>query len=275
MSIIKKIGRFCPVDDTGYIINDSHINKIQPVFLEVIQEVKGTCFRLLQDDLHSIYIRGSVPRGIGIEGIAEIDTIILVRKDPKAIELEWIESIEEQLLRKFGCISGVELSFYDVEEVLHSSRFSFISFMIQTHGVCIFGEDIRSQLPKYKVSQELAHEHLKYLQIQIEQAREELIHNKGREDIIDCCRWIMKIIVRAGLALTIDKEGLYSRDLYPAYELFSKHFPEQEQNMRKAMQYAVNPIDDITEILSFLELLGDWMIKEANQYLKNNQLNRL
>lgn len=271
MSIIKKIGRFCPVDDKGYIINDSHINNIQPVFLEVIQEVKNACFQSLQDDLHSIYIRGSVPRGIGIEGIADIDTIIFVRKDPRTIDLEWSENIEQQLLRKFGCISGVELSFYKVEEVLHSSRFSFISFMIQTHGVCIFGEDIRSQLPKYKVSQELAHEHLKYLQIQIEQAREELIHNKGREDIIDCCRWIMKIIVRAGLALTIDKEGLYSRDLYPAYELFNKHFPEQEQNMRKALQYAVNPIDDIMEITAYLDNFGSWMIKEANYYLNNSE----
>ncbi|MBO1581653.1 nucleotidyltransferase [Bacillus sp. XF8] len=269
MSIIKKIGRFCPVDGTGYIINDSHINNIQPVFLRVIQEVKDICFRLLQDDLHSIYIRGSVPRGIGIKGIADIDTIILVRKDPKKIDLEWIESVEQQLLQKFDCISGVELSFYDVEEVIHSAHFSFISFMIQTHGVCIFGEDIRPRLPKYKVSKELAYEHLIHLQAQIEQAREELIHNEGREDIKDCCRWIMKIVVRAGLALTIDREGLYSRDLYPAYEMFSMHFPEQEQNMRKALQYAIDPLDDTMGILVFLETFGNWMINESNNYLSN------
>ncbi|MBC6973000.1 nucleotidyltransferase [Bacillus sp. Xin] len=274
MSTIKKIGRFCPVDDTGYIINDSHINNIQPVFLKVIQQVKDICFHLLQDDLHSIYIRGSVPRGIGIEGIADIDTIILVRKAPEEIDLEWSENIEQQLLRKFGCISGVELSFYDVEEVLHSSRFSFISFMIQTHGVCLFGEDIRPQLPKYKVSQELAREHLIHLQSQIEQACGELIHNKGSDDITDCCRWIMKIVVRAGLALTIDKEGLYSRDLYPAYELFSKHYPEQEQNMRKALQYAVDPIDDIIENLAFLDNFGGWMLKEVDHYLNNRERNK-
>ena len=101
--------------------------------------------------------------------------------------------------------------------------------MIQTHGVCIFGEDVTLSLPKYKVSQELAYEHLIQLGKQIGQARKELIHNKGVEDIADCCRWIMKIIIRSGLALTIEREGLYSRDLYPAYELFSKHFPEQEK----------------------------------------------
>ncbi len=271
--MIKKIGHFCLVDETGYIINDAHINKIQPAFLEVIQEVKNTCFQSLQDDLHSIYIRGSVPRGIGIEGIADIDVIILVRKAPKDIDLEWSENIEQQLLQKFNSISGVELSFYDVEEVLHSNRFSFISFMIQTHGICIFGEDIRPRLPKYKVSKELAYEHLNHLQAQVEQACEELIHNKGREDIEDCCRWIMKIVVRAGLALTIDKAGLYSRDLYPAYELFSKHFPEQEHNMRRALRYAVNPIDDIIEILAFLDNFGGWMITEADYYLKNSERN--
>lgn len=79
----------------------------------------------------------------------------------------------------------------------------------------------------------------------------------------------MKIIIRSGLALTIDREGLYSRDLYPAYELFSKHFPEQEKNMRKALQYVIEPIKDIEEISSFLDNFGNWLIERARDYLKN------
>ena len=39
----------------------------------------------------------------------------------------------------------------------------------------------------------------------------ELIHNKGVEDIADCCRWIMKIIIRSGLALTIERRTLFQR----------------------------------------------------------------
>ena len=137
--------------------------------------------------------------------------------------------------------------------------------MIQTHSVCIFGEDVRMFLPKYKVSQELAYEHIIQLRKQIGQARKELIHNKGVGDIADCCRWIMKIIIRAGLALTIDREGLYTRDLYPAYTLFSKHFPEQEENMREALQYVIEPINDINEILLFLNTFGEWLIEMAER----------
>lgn len=267
MPSIKKIGRFCPTDDEGYIINDAHIDKIQPIFMEVIQEIKNTCCELLQEDLHSVYIRGSIPRGIGIVGIADIDVIILVRKDPKLIDLSWRKKLEVHSLQKFNCISGVELNFYSEKEVTNLNRFSFISFMIQTHGICILGEDVKVSLPKYKVSQELAYEHLIQLRKQIGQAREELIHNKGRDDIADCCRWIMKIIIRSGLALTINREGLYSRDLYPAYELFSEHFPEQEKNMRKAVQYVIEPINDINEILLFLNTFGEWLIERADAFL--------
>ncbi|EJQ12696.1 nucleotidyltransferase [Bacillus cereus] len=263
MPRIKKIGRFCPIDDEGYIINDAHIDKIQPIFMEVIQEIKNTCCEMLQDDLHSIYIRGSIPRGIGIEGIADIDVIILVRKDPNLIDLSWRKKLEVQSLQQFNCISGVELSFHSEKEVVNSKSFSFIGFMIRTHGICLFGEDVKLSLPKYKVSQELAYEHLIQLRKQIGQARKELIHNKGVEDIADCCRWIMKIIIRAGLALTIDREGVYSRDLYPAYVLFSKYFPEQEKNMRKALQYVIEPINDINEILLFLNTFGEWLIERA------------
>ncbi|HDR7795707.1 TPA: nucleotidyltransferase [Bacillus luti] len=267
MPSIKRIGRFCPTDDEGYIINDSHIDKIQPIFMGGIREIKNTCCEMLQDHLHSVYIRGSIPRGIGMEGIADIDVIILVRKDPKLIDLNWRKKLEARMLQKFNCISGVELSFYSEKEVINPNGFSFISFMIQTHSVCIVGEDVKVSLPKYKVSQELAYEHLIQLRKQIGQARKELIHNKGVDDIVDCCRWIMKIIIRAGLALTIDREGLYSRDLYPAYTLFSKHFPEQEENMRKALQYVIEPVNDINEILLFLDTFGEWLIERAEKNL--------
>jgi len=268
---IKKIGRFCPVDDEGFIINDAHFNKIQPVFWEVIQEIKDTCCQLLRDDLHSVYIRGSIPRGIGIEGVADVDMIILVRKDPQIIDLRWRKKLEAQIAQQFNCISGVELSFYSEKEVINSEDFSFIGFMIKTHSVCIFGEDVKLYLPKYKVGQEIAYEHLIQLRKQIEQVRKELIHNQDLDDIEDCCRWIMKIIIRAGLALTIDRERLYSRDLYPAYALFSKHFPEQEKNMRTALQYVIEPIKDIEEILSLLDMFGDWLIEKVEDYLKNIQ----
>ncbi|MEH7459776.1 hypothetical protein V7183_21965 [Bacillus sp. JJ1127] len=43
--------------------------------------------------------------------------------------------------------------------------------------------------------------------------------------------------------------------------------------MKKALQYAVNPIDGITGILLFLDNFRVWIIKEADHYLNNSEEN--
>ncbi len=44
-------------------------------------------------------------------------------------------------------------------------------------------------------------------------------------------------------------------------------FPEQEKNMRKALQYVIEPINDINEILLFLSTFGEWLIERADDFL--------
>lgn len=79
MTTIREIGSLCVTDRDGYIINHSDWNKINPIFLPVIYDVVNTYSTHLQDDLHSVYIRGSIPKGIGIEGVADLDTIAVTK----------------------------------------------------------------------------------------------------------------------------------------------------------------------------------------------------
>ncbi len=73
----------------------------------------------------------------------------------------------------------------------------------------------------------------------------------------------MKIIVRAGLALVIDRENQYTRDLYPAYKIFSKHYPEKEAQMKQALKYAIEPVINADDVIAFLDDFGNWMILES------------
>lgn len=149
---------------------------------------------------------------------------------------------------KFKFLNGIEFSFYNIENILNTTTFSIIPFMIKTHSVCVFGKDVTVHLPKYKANKTLG--------------------NEDAEDILECCSWIMKILVRAGLALVIEEENLYTRDLFPAYELFSKHYPQQEEYMRQVVKYAINPIENPNEILKFLEGFGKWMVNESEKWLQ-------
>ena len=80
MTTIRSIGSLCVTDSDGHIINHADWNNINSIFLPVINDVVHTYSTLLQDNLHSVYIRGSIPKGIGIEGVADLDTKRLLSK---------------------------------------------------------------------------------------------------------------------------------------------------------------------------------------------------
>lgn len=268
LTAIKNIGCFCPTDDNGYIINDSNLKKIDPEYYKVIEEVIENYQSHLKTDLHSVYVRGSIPRGLGIASVSDLDTIAITNRDTNNIDLSWVDKAEQELNKKFDFVNGVEFSFYMIEDILDTTTFSMIPFMIKTHSVCVFGKDLKNVLPNYKADKTLGNEHLVNLKEQVEQAMNDLEGNEDAEDILDCCGWIMKIMVRAGLALVIEEENQYTRDLFPAFETFSKYYPEKESELKQALEYAIKPSENTDEILVFLNEMGIWMINEAEKWLQ-------
>lgn len=264
---IKDIGHLWPLDVNGYIINNSSIDKVSAEFQTVINETIKIYRKHLGSDLHSVYIRGSVPRGLGIRNISDLDSIAITNKKTADLDLTWVNPAEKEINSEYDFVDGVEFSFYCIDDILNRTTFSIIPFMIKTHSINVYGEDLRSKLPDYKADKRLGNEHLIHLKSLIELAKEDLIDNEDKEDILDCCKWIMKILVRAGLALTIEKEYRYTRDLFPAYKLFSKYYAEKEATMMQAVQYAINPTSNKSEIIAFLDNFGVWMIEESDKWL--------
>lgn len=166
----------------------------------MIEKIVEKCKTHLGEDLHSIYIRGSISRGLGIDSVSDLDTFAITNKEINDIDLKWIDKVEQELNKKYIIVNGVELSFYYIKDVLETNKFSIIPFMIKTHSICVFGEDLSGHLPNYKADTTLGNEHLMNLKNQVHQAKEDLDGNENIEDILDCCGWVMKIIVRAGLA---------------------------------------------------------------------------
>ncbi|SNZ14178.1 hypothetical protein SAMN05421503_2254 [Terribacillus aidingensis] len=275
MTQIKNIGRFCPNDDSGYIINEANQTKIASAYDDLIEKVILTYQNQLGSNLHSIYIRGSIPRGLGILGVSDLDTICITKKRIEATDLVWVSKAEEELNNSFPCVSGIEMSFYPIEDFNDTKSFSIIPFMIKTHSVCVLGEDVSSHLPSYKADKTLANHHIVHLEDQIEQAKKDLQDNEEKEDVLDCCSWIMKIIVRSGLAFVLDHVKRYTRDLYPAYEAFAKHYPQYKLNMRQALEYAINPVPDWKQLMTFLNVMEEWLVKEADKWLLHYNPHRI
>ncbi|GEN54894.1 nucleotidyltransferase [Halobacillus faecis] len=214
-----------------------------------------------------MYLRGSVPKGQDIENVSDLDVIVVTYSNPQNMDLDWVEEIEQLVNQKYRFINGVEVGFSPLSEFQDTKHCSMIPFILKTYGICVYGENLISDLPNYKPDSSLANEHLIHFASFIDRAKQDLTGNDDEEDIKDSCSWIMRILVRSGLALVIVQEQAYTRDLFPAYQLFSKHYPEKEQEMRTALWFAINPSSSSEEILRFLDSFGSWMKIEKEHWL--------
>lgn len=259
MDKIRKIGSVLKTDKDGFIINESSLDKIKSPWREAVEEIKKAYLDNLKDAVHSIYIRGSVARGVAIEGISDIDTLAIITKE---IDRSWVRGVRTKLNKKFVFSTGIEFGFVNYNQLfeeLFESR-----FLIKTQSVCIFGEDVSTKIEKFKADLNTSSQFNRKLKEVLNNAKNGISNNPDKEDIREWCRWVAKRILRAGFVLVMDKEQVFTRDLYPCYEIFAKYYPQQASKMYTALELAINPIDDVKTIVSFIDDFGFWLEAEVD-----------
>jgi predicted nucleotidyltransferase len=280
MNEILEIGQVLEPDDKGFIINQSNLDKIVDPWWLVVEAVKEGYINNLGDKAHSIYIRGSVARGQAREQISDVDSLAVVHgKQPN---LAWGAGLSKELAERFPFCAGVEIVCLPYDELLHADDNVNASWrmMLKTQCVCIFGEDLTARLPAYRPGADMV-VHADDVRRPIERLSDDLralaligklpfsarffkFLSDGCRPVVRLgCAEIMKRIIRAGFEVVMEEEGVYTRDLYPCYKIFSKHFPEKERSMRTALELAINPSSDPQEVLSFLDDFGPWIIAKA------------
>ncbi|MGP4077092.1 nucleotidyltransferase domain-containing protein [Halobacillus sp. K22] len=275
MTEIRNIGFTSRTNLQGMLINEARMDKINPSYIPALEEIVESLQSSFSKDIHSIYLRGSLPRGLAMEGISDIDLLVITQDAEDKEVHDQMKQIARETEVRYSFINGAEMGVIPLQEVYPIRRFSILPFMIKTYSVCLYGENIQPMLPEFKPDEKLANEHVFPLKSQIAQAQEDLTGNDDQEDIKDCCVWIMKIIIRCGFAFVMTKERTYTRDLYPAYHLFAKYYPSQEPWMRQALEYAIAPSTDTEKLQSFLNNFGSWMLHEAEEWLNYHNPTRL
>lgn len=265
MNKVIKIGRLLKTDKDGFIISESSADKIASPWKEAVEEIKNVYLKHLDDVVHSIYVRGTVSRGEAIEGISDIDTFAVIRKKPGKIDRSWVKDTRKMLEQKFNFSTGVEFGFVTYNELFEDDGLFNNRFTIKTQSACIYGEDLAQTIPPFRADIKTASHFHRNLKKILGNTKKGITNNPDKEDIREWCRWAMKRIIRAGFVLVMDKEQTFTRDLYPSYELFSKHFPDQEPKMKMALDLAINPIDDPNEIANLLDNFGVWMEEQVER----------
>ncbi|MEX0270972.1 hypothetical protein AB3R30_17675 [Leptolyngbyaceae cyanobacterium UHCC 1019] len=271
MNPIRKLGRWMATDAEGYLINECSWEKIQPPWLNLVCDLRDGCVNQLGDRLHSLYLRGSVPRGLAIPAVSDLDSVALLLGEFEPDHLEaLLKPLRTALMQRYPFCLKVETALVSAVEI--QAPTSQWQATLQTQGLCIYGEDVRSHLPRFKPGAALINhafdlaDDLADTQTFLRQASADYPHDNAH--IKAQCGWIARRMVRTGFELVMATEGTFTRDLYPCYECFARYFPAQEPLMRKALELAIQPSDNREGLLMFLSHFGAWLVERVDATLE-------
>jgi predicted nucleotidyltransferase len=253
-SSIVRTGSYLRVDDDGIIIKSASLATIQSRWRAAIEMVVAAFVERYQTTLHSMYVRGSVAKGEAIDGRSDLDAVVIFASNGNETihERKWEDAVETALLAVHPFICKLDVHEYTLEEAMET-RSLRIAFRTQT--VCVHGTDLAAHLPPLCIGWD-AMSQAPTIQMEIADCIQGL--GSGRHvDVRACCAWIAKQILRAGFELVMERERRYTRDLYPCYESFVRHYPHKGPAMHKVLELAINPTADRDGLV---QMLLEWLV---------------
>lgn len=141
------------MDNAGQLVNPA----VNPDILQQFQPVLTALVTGITDeigaDLHSIYVSGSVALSSGSGGHRSILIEMITDEfvDPELVFQDWIEPLQDRIRAEFAdLIDDVQLDLYPYYYVIRDpAEFSPAAFWLYAEAICVWGADIRPDLPVY------------------------------------------------------------------------------------------------------------------------------
>ena len=249
-------------DPEGNLLPEGGASKIDKRYEGLIEEIKTKIIELLgTENIVSIYVSGSVATGTA-DANSDIDIrIIMKERMGEELELSKKQQIKAQI-EKRGLVTKIDISFASVAELVGAKPSFRKRFIHKLLSVCVYGEDLNSQLPNFKADKRTAVKLSDNIRSKVDETMEKLRTREDPIEIKNACRWIMKMILRNSFLLVIDNEKKFTISLDTMAKLFKKHFPQKSAPIEQVLDLCNNPTDDKKKIAQILADYAPWLVEQ-------------
>ena len=264
---IKRIGNYLETDEQGFLQSRADAANVTGLWRAAVEAVEQAYLEKWPTSIHSVYVRGSIAKGLAVEGTSDIDSFAVLKPgleqefSYEAVKV-WAETVEQDVKEKFPFVTGVEVGLEPFEWA--QNRENPYALILKTEAACVYGEDVANKIAPYKPGPDMAFQ-TKYFRSHLETFLSEY-PAEPEADKPEFINWMMRRFLRLGMELVMVEEQRFTRDLYLCYESFAKHYPDKAAEMYRALELAVNPVlGEATE--GFAKEFGAWLAREAERKL--------
>ena len=235
-------------DEAGYVINQTDVTRIQPMFRPVLDAV----IRLLREEfaeaLHSVYVYGSVGRGTAVAGRSDLDVTVIVKRE---VDVDVLKRRTMLLLQEHPEVIKIDYDIGLLDTVLEPTNHVEWGFWLRHMCACVDGTDLSHRFPYMKPDERISRALNRDLFDQLREARVKL---KTRCMTGNEKRSLVKRMIRgAYLTINVDDQSFVST-ITDSLFVLRLYFPNSEI------------IDDLERGMESEEVQDDWLGELIEQY---------
>ena len=248
----QRIGRYLSVDGSGHVIPDVAFDRVGAVWQPLVAFVRDALTE--RKDVRSVYLRGSIPRGLAIENVSDADFLYLSETNFDSADAELEQTVET----RFPFVKGLELSRLDLATLKRERPLPlrpYFHMLLKTQCLFLVGEDITRDIPPFKLGADMV-SHVFSLRAEFSRLPNLLAASRDSGEQQAMYRWFSRRIVRSGFEVTMDRNDRFTRDLYLCYEQFGRFYPDRAEEMFRVLVNCLNGVECALQHSDLVEFLA-------------------
>lgn len=257
-------------DSNGYLLPEGKESNIISPWKEVVGKVKNVYLDTYGDEIVSIYVSGSVARGVPGK-LSDLDTFAILKRDVSEEEnSNFSKKVYQELDPNKNTLPKLDSRLLPLSSIIGDNADFRDQFILKLLSAPVYGEDLAHKLPNFKADKDTAKKLMGNSNKSIQRAKEIFQNTDDPSRIKNICRWIMKKFMKNCFYPIMAKEEVYTNSPETALILFSKYFPEKTQVMKQVYDLCNEPSASKEEIIKVIDEISPWLNDQVEKLRKSD-----
>lgn len=234
----------------------------QPQYQPVIDALVSFMVSGLGDNLHSLYLYGSVARKTARPGQSNLDVIVVTQGGFSDIKTTLFNSIRWRFQKAYPFVTEVSFKTALASEVASLDSIFSWGFQLRHCAVCIYGEDLSECFGDYEPSWEIAKQWNMDVEDWVAVYRNRIARADKPEDQIKAQKIIAKKLLRASYSLVMYKDKRWFENPIECGQVFLRYYPDKKVEVDRLAILLSGRLVAKRSVIGILDGFGDWLVKQ-------------
>lgn len=230
----------------------------QPAIKELVSFLRAG----LGEQLHSVYLYGSVARKTARPNFSNLDVIVVTYGSIESTRTTLINTIRWRFQKRFAFITDVSFKTAEVKEVATLDSLFSWGFLLRHCSVCVYGDNLAECFGDYEPSWEIA----KYWNMDVEDwllfYRDKIAKTRDAAQQANAQQMIAKKLLRASYSLVMYQDKNWFDDPRQCGEQFLRYYPDKQSEIDRLNILFKGRVIPKRSVIGLLDSFGPWLVKQ-------------